>query len=363
MVFCQVAILGSDIPKKYDRHKPIRQVKKTEIRPSTLEFQALSTILASCRARIQFQERTQELVRITSSRRECGWKGAMSEVEAETRIWIDAAESGMAAGAIPPSYSFFLQVYAAETVHERRILDGLYNSELEEVTDRMDAIRQKEGLDNDEFWPIGEGPEGWDELEVEYSQVLDTKFEDILREFSLDGIANLHQADRKTYDARREEGRLLSFEDYPELTVLRELQTQFEAEAELCANRRAYYAALVMVGSAIETALLAACLNRRDDAKRARDRLPDRKRPSRSNPKDWTFAQLATVAGEAGWLPDFEVADGTLRARSLVDTMRKLRNLVHPACHLSNTRVANIELEFENARAAYVLLKRHLARP
>ena len=139
------------------------------------------------------------------------------------------------------------------------------------------------------------------------------------------------------------------------------LQRQFEAEAEICAKSRAYHAATVMIGSAMEATLLFACLNRCDAALNARNRLPDDKRPNSTNPKHWRLHELVMVADEAGWLPDFEVAEGTILSRRLLDMMRYLRNLVHPARHLSDDWDGDVEFGYTNAQATYTLLKWPLA--
>ena len=323
--------------------------------------QALNAILASCRAWYHFQEHAHELCRITDNQLQNALKLDLSEIETATRAWIDTAGSAEAASVFAPSYCFLLRVSAIERVHERRCLDGLYNADLAGIAARMDAIRQREGLKDDEFWPIGQGPDDWEELTEQHSHVLDRKFEEALREYGFDDIADLYRVDRKSYDARREQGRRLAFDDVPELERLSVLQKQFESEAKICAEGGAYHAAAVMIGSAIEAALLFACLNRRDDALHARNRLPARERPNRANPKRWSLHELAVVAGEAGWLPNFKVAEGTLRSRPLLDMMRDLRNLAHPGCHLSNRRIAEVECAYGNARAAYILLKWHLA--
>ena len=235
----------------------------------------------------------------------------------------------------------------------------------------MDSIRQREKLNHDEHWPIGQGPEDWEDLSHQYEQVLDAKFEETLREYGLDDIADLYHSDRKLYDDLREKGRRLVFKDIPELERLSAAQQQFEAEAGICAQGGAYHAAVVMIGAAIEATLMFACLNRLDDALNARDRLSADKRPARSSPKRWNLQELAIVAEEAGWLPGFELVDGTFPApapfarlfsRPLVDMVRKLRNLVHPRQHLSNSTVADVEREYANARAAYTFLKWHLSK-
>ena len=327
--------------------------------------QALETILKTVRASDQFQRHGRELHRITKAKAQMSnvSEGDLSEIEAEAQVWLKAADSAEAAGVFKPPYCFLLRAWTVERVHDRRCIDGSYNSELGNISACMDAIREREGLDDDEFWPIGQGPEDWEESEEQYSQVLDAKFEETLREYGLVDMADLYRQDREAYDARREEGRRLVFEDTSELEQVRAVQKQFEAEAEICAESGAYHAAAVMIGSAIEAALLFACLKHQDDALNARDRLPKCKRPNGDNPKKWRFADLVLVADEAGWLPDFEVEDGTLSTRLLLDMTRNLRNLVHPVRHLSNRITPGVERMYTNARAAYVLLKQYLAEP
>ena len=324
-------------------------------------LQALNTILESGRAWHQFRGQADDLDRILKDQHQSVSERDLAEVETEARAWLDTVESAEIAGGLAPSFRFLLRVSAVESVHDRRHLDGLYNADLAGIEASMDAIRQREGLKDGEFWFIGLGPEDWEKLGDQYSQVLSAKFEEVLHEYGLDDIADLYRGDRESYDARREQGRRLIFEDIPELEQLSTLQRQFETEAGICAKGGAYHAAAVMIGSAIEAALLFACLNRRDEALYARNRLSKPEKPKRANPKHWGLRELTLVAGEAGWLPDFEVADGTLLACPLLDMMRNLRNLVHPKCHLSNRRIADVEREYANARAAYTLLKWHLA--
>ena len=324
------------------------------------ELQALNTILASFRAWKPFQEHTHELCRITDKQQQKASELDLSEIENSTQVWLDTANSAETAGAITPAHCFFVRVSAVERVHFHRSLEGLYKPDLAGIVRRMNAIEQREGLNVDEYWPIGEGPEDWEELGDQYSQVMNTKFEETLREYGLEDIADLYRDDRESYDARREQGRRVIFENIPELEQLSALQKQFEAEAEICAEGGAYHAAGVMIGSAIEAALLFTFLNHRDDALKARDRLPDRDRPKRANPKKWSLREFAMVADEAGWLPDFRVADGTIRSRLLLDMMRSLRNLTHPVCQLSDMNFPDIQFAYTDAKAAYTLLKWHL---
>ena len=325
--------------------------------------QALETILKTVRAWDQFQRRARRLHHITGTQMANASEPDLSKVEAETRVWLDTVDSAEAAGELEPPYRFLLRASAVECVHNRRREEGLYDAELGDISARIDAIRKREGLDEDEDWFIGQGPEDWKELNEQYSQVLNAKFEETLCEYGLVDMANLYRQDRKAYDARREEGRRLVFEDISELEQVQTVQKQFETEAEICAEGGAYHAAAAMIGSAFEAALLFACLEHRDDALKARDRLPNGEQPNGGNPKKWNLTDLVLVADEAGWLPNFEVEDGTLITRPLLDMTRNLRNLVHPVRHLSDKKISDVAHTYANARAAYVLLKQHLAEP
>ena len=87
-------------------------------------------------------------------------------------------------------------------------------------------------------------------------------------------MADLHQHNFSVYKVKREEGRRLIFGDAPDLELLESIQKQFESEAESCAKCGAFNAASDMIGSAVEAALLYMCLKHKDDAVKAKKRLP-----------------------------------------------------------------------------------------
>ena len=149
--------------------------------------------------------------------------------------------------------------------------------------------------------------------------------------------------------------------DISDRELLESLQEQFEKEAESCARCGAFHAAAVMIGSAVETSLLNACLKHEEIALEAKKRLSEDKRPSTNNPKDWGLGHLASVADEAGWLPRFIVENvEILSASSLIKKIQRLRNLVHPSRHLSNKNVLDVKGSYDVARASYLLLRRLL---
>ena len=333
------------------------------IQLSEPESRALHKLLASSRARYQFREHAHTLHRIRNNRKETTSKWNLLEEESEAQIWLDLVEAAELAGEMAPSQRFLMRVSAIERVHERRWTDGLYEDDLAEVTTQMDAIRQREGLDEDEDWSRGEGPEDWVKLNDQWDQIYDMTFENVLREYGLNDIAELYQANREAYEAFREEGRRFVFENIPELERLSVLQQQYENEASICANSKAYLAAAAMIGSAMETALLFTCLNYCENALEAYKRLPTDKRPKSNNPEKWTFNQLVKIVYEAGWLPDLDVGDEIISSYKLTDMVRQLRNMLHPVRHLSDSGVLDVEGQYVNAQATYVLLKQHLVKP
>ena len=325
------------------------------------EMQGLWTILRGSWAFEQFQGCTRKLQGISHTKGPRKNQRCLSDIEAEVTVWLEAVIWAEAAGRLDPSFRFVLRLFPIERVHEERLLGGLYESDLGEIEAGMEAIRKREGLDDDEYWPIGEGPEDLEELEQQYSGVLDRKLEETLREYGLDDIADLYHMDREAYDARREQGRRLAFEEISQEEQIQTVQERLESEAEVCANGRAYYAATVMIGSAMEAALLSACLKHLDRVLSVRDRLPKSERPNGKNPKRWRLVELTRIASEAGWLPEFTVGDRSVSSRTHVASLRGLRNLVHPSRHLTDAINRDMESGYANSRAAYNLLKRHLA--
>ena len=345
-----------------------RQIKMNEatrpqrdksIKLSNPEEQALHILLMSSRSRYQFREQAHGLKNTIENRKNTPFWN-LQEAESDARKWLELAESAENAGEMSPSHRFFMRVSAIESVNEARLLNGFYNEDLASIREQMDAIHQREGLDENEYWSIGEGPVDWEELNCQYSQVLDITFENTLREFGLNDIADLHHADRDKFDAIREEGRRQVFDNIPEQEKLRAILQQYETEASICAQNEAYHAASAMIGSAMETVLLLACVNHCDNAKKARKQLAKSKRPSSNNPKEWSFYHLVMILDKAGWLPDLIVGYEIVSSYKLIDMVRQLRNMLHPARHLSDSRVLDVERKYVNARATYVLLKQHL---
>jgi hypothetical protein len=85
---------------------------------------------------------------------------------------------------------------------------------------RLDEIELREGLQHDEYWPLGEGPDDYQQAQQEcdelHRRVTDTVFTSILRRYQLDEIVELFESDRQRYDTLWEQGRHTLFGPLPE---------------------------------------------------------------------------------------------------------------------------------------------------
>ena len=97
------------------------------------EIQGLETILKSFWAFEQFQGCAHELQRISETEVPRRNQRCLSDIEAEAKVWLDTVKWAKAAGLFDPSYRFQLRVVAVERVHDRRLMDGLYESDLGDI--------------------------------------------------------------------------------------------------------------------------------------------------------------------------------------------------------------------------------------
>ena len=290
----------------------------------------------------------------------CGPRKPYEEEEAEIKGLLEVLDRAGAAGDRDPNALFLFRSAAIERLHSERVTSGLYK-ELEDISSQMRIIEEREGPDEFMSWSEGEAAEEWYQLDNQYDEILDVKFEETLREVGLEDMADLYHVDRRAYDARREQGEVLVNCKTPDLYKLSSVQKHFESEADACVQAGAYLAASVMLGGAIEAALLFACLNDPGATRVARAKL-GRKKTERQDPKRWTLKHLVNVAFSAGWLPNFETDDFVLVSEPVADAIREFRNAVHPSRHLRPGGGRYCKYAFRKARAAYVILDWQLAK-
>lgn len=303
---------------------------------------ALESLLASAKAWDPFREQAKMF------RQKKGLWRDLDENGFATKSWLEMIDSAEAAGALEPAVRFLLRSHVIEQIHDKRCYTGVYK-ELEDISSRIQAIEEREGVGDLEYWPRGGGPEDWNHLNNRYEKIVDVKFEEALREFGLDDMADLYHTDREAYDAHREQGRLISVAKTPEQEQLSAVQKRFKSEADVCAEIGAHLAAAVMIGAAFEAALLLACLNARDATAEARSRLSKDAKPRGANPKHWRLKELIEIAFGAGWLLDFMVGDVMVDSASLTAMIQRLRNFAHPARHLKSGGPRDFEHAFRDA--------------
>jgi hypothetical protein len=146
--------------------------------------------------------------------------------------------------------------------------------------------------------------------------------------------------------------------DEKQFRAVVELAVTYHDEAVRCAGAGAHYAACIMVGAAVEAALLATAAIYRDDL--SDSPIWPKRKDGKAALEDLTLAELTCLARDAGWLPalgrgeqrhlsDSEVGDA-------VDFLRGLRNLaVHPGRHVRND--AEVQLGEVAYRNAYGVLQ------
>jgi len=129
-----------------------------------------------------------------------------------------------------------------------------------------------------------------------------------------------------------------------------DLAGDYHDEAVRCADAKAFYAACIMIGCALEAALLATAAICENDL-RGQGRWPENKGPLET----WDLNDLTELARQAGWLR--ALGDGAPRALDesevgdAVEFVRWLRNLAaHPGRHIRDAAKAHLgEVAYRNA--------------
>lgn len=319
------------------------------------EREHLDDVISTLLNELHYSKLVERIAEVDQERTSSSLDGKRKRASA----WLEAVDVGEACGKLQDPEAFFLRVYAVEQVHEERMIDGDYSSELADVSAAIREIERAHGLSDDEYWSIGEGPAEWEVLCKTHDELTAREFIRELQTFGLKVEAELREREPKQFDRRRELGRRAMNGEITEMERLEVCQAIFEDEANRCAEVGSFHAAAVTIGAAIEAALLARCLQSEEQATACAKQLP-RPRPG-SDVRRWSLSDLARVATTAGWLPDFQIDAGSLQSEFLVHRANELRNMIHPARPL-HSRLTNrvVQETYKSARATYGLIKRHL---
>jgi hypothetical protein len=249
-------------------------------------------------------------------------------------------------------------VSPVERVHEERWMRGDYQNELGPISEAMKSIEEEHGLEPDQYWPLGESPEEYSRLNVQYDAVLDERFMTTLREFGLDDLSELKEQNPAEFNQLLERGRRAIFHRSEYILAIRDVVVRYEEDARRAASVKAYSAAVTSLGAGVEGLLLIRCLRSRHKAHRIASNLKRRVRPRHpEDPTTWTFEALIETCQKAGWLPPVETSVAQYDAAGLAHLLRVMRNHVHPGRQARQRPWSETdEREYQDAEAIYVIL-------
>ncbi|MBT6049098.1 MAG: hypothetical protein HOG49_20050 [Candidatus Scalindua sp.] len=255
----------------------------------------------------------------------------------------------------------FFAVFPVEAYHEKRM-----DIELDPINQKIDEIQKKHGLEEDEYWQIGEGPKEYINLIKKWEDIYDSLFLKTLKEFDLDDLADMILNDTNRFEQLRERGRRAVFHSNETIPIIKDIVVRFEEDARRAASVKAYSAAVLSLGAAIEGLLVLRCLESPKKASRIASKLPARMRPRASHlndPTRWHFETLIEVCSKADWLPPFKTDTIQFNAAGLAHSIRLLRNHVHPGRHFRERPWSEInDRDFNDAEAIYTVLFKALQK-
>jgi hypothetical protein len=153
------------------------------------------------------------------------------------------------------------------------------------------------------------------------------------RKFAPPSLADQLEKDPETFWNMYERGRRSIFEKEDHLASVLDLIALYESEAKKGADAEAYYASIIMLGSAAEARILLECLRQPTKIQTIVHNLPKRERPNSADPLTWTLAHLISVANAAGWLPNIDDGKVVHVVSGWAHRLRATRNLLHPGRH------------------------------
>lgn len=285
-----------------------------------------------------------------------------SSVEDRAKLYLAIAEARFSAGEISEEDRAFHRRYALENlIYESRLLNGCYEDVLGPISARIKQVQTAHGLTDDEYWPVGEGPPEYVELNDEYKRQLDLKLVEVFREFGADDLAESFQSDRENFHAHGELGRKSIFVD-DEVARLNELASSYEREAILNQESDSYLSASIMLCAAIESRLLIKCLSNEQQARAAATELGLTNKVLKSkNPVAWKLETLIEISAQAGWIPNVETERFIFSGKAIAHMLREVRNRVHPNVQLRKKLGLTFGREqFKDVEAAHKIIREFL---
>jgi hypothetical protein len=250
-----------------------------------------------------------------------------------------------------------------EIIHDHRVMNDVYDTELRPINQKIKEIEIQHGLAPDEYWPLGKGPKEHTKLIKIYDDILESKFIETLREFGLNELADMREKDPVQFKRLLERGRRAIFHQNEQVAVIRDIVVRYEEDARRAASVKAYSSAITAIGAAVEGLLILRCLKSPKKALWTAKKLkrPKLRPQDDPDPASWSFDMLIQVCSKASWMPPFETETLKVDAAGLADFIRKLRNYVHPGKVYRERPWSEVDhRDFNDAEAIYTVLFRTL---
>lgn len=118
---------------------------------------------------------------------------------------VRAGQAMRNAGVLDASESHYLISSIIEQIAEDRVWET--SPALKAISAKMREVEIKHGLTDGQYWPKGEGPPEYENLNAEYDRVIDEILAATFEEHGEIALATMHRHHRQQFDQLREEGR------------------------------------------------------------------------------------------------------------------------------------------------------------
>jgi len=220
---------------------------------------------------------------------------------------------------------YFYQWFSIESlIFESRMINGFYDSELNHITEKMDSVEKKYGLETTECWTLDEFPPEYKKLNDEYEKVLDVNTELLYKEYASEEIYDQYINNNIEFNEIAQKG-YISKPIIDDIERLLELCDVYQKEAILSEKNGAFLASTILLGSTIETKMIIKCMRNTNEVKKAIHRMGNKQIKSK-NPLDWSLNTLIKVCKMCNWLPDIESDKYTFSTNNISHFLRLTRN-------------------------------------
>ena len=133
---------------------------------------------------------------------------------------------------VEPDLFFHGLAVGLEKVSDYRIYHLHSDKRLNELNDKIDKIKTREGLDTDDIYELGDpdSPEDYQALNIEFQHRIDEISAEVMNEFEEDEMADLFFNNTKEYSRRYHSGWRILEKDNPE--ALKEIDESEKDEME-----------------------------------------------------------------------------------------------------------------------------------